>query len=161
MINGVKKLKIISGGQTGADQAGLDAARELGLDYGGAIPRGRLTESGPLPACYDRMEELEVPDYPARTEKNVRDADVTLIFTRGELSGGTALTLDLAHRLAKPCLWINLRMESPHAAARSIRRWLDYLQPRVLNIAGSRESTAPGIYALVRRVLLLALRDGI
>ena len=101
MSNGLKKLKIISGGQTGADRAGLDAARELGLDYGGAVPRGRLTEAGPLPAYYDRMEELETSSYPARTEKNVRDADITLIFTRGELSSGTALTLVLARRFRK------------------------------------------------------------
>ncbi|MFO7971456.1 MAG: putative molybdenum carrier protein [Desulfobacterales bacterium] len=32
--------KIISGGQTGADQAALDAAIELGIPHGGWIPKG-------------------------------------------------------------------------------------------------------------------------
>jgi len=39
-----RPLKIISGGQTGADRAAMDVAIELGLDYGGAIPKGRIAE---------------------------------------------------------------------------------------------------------------------
>ena len=34
--------KIISGGQTGADRAGLDFATEVGLEHGGFVPRGRM-----------------------------------------------------------------------------------------------------------------------
>ncbi len=143
------------------DRAALDAARELGLDWGGAIPRGRSTEAGPLPSSYDRMEELETSSYPARTEQNVRDGEATLIFTRGELSGGTALTLALARRWGVPYLWINLNNQSPPDAAHEIRAWLDRRRPQILNVAGSRESVAPGIYDLVRRILLLALRNGI
>jgi hypothetical protein len=41
--------KIISGGQTGADQAALDTAIELGIPHGGWIPKGRITEADPLP----------------------------------------------------------------------------------------------------------------
>lgn len=33
--------KIISGGQTGADRAGLDAAIALGIPHGGWCPKGR------------------------------------------------------------------------------------------------------------------------
>ena len=51
-------LKIISGGQTGVDRAGLDAARKLGMSYGGYIPKGRRTEDGKLPPRYSGMEEL-------------------------------------------------------------------------------------------------------
>lgn len=40
--------KIISGGQTGADQAALDVAIKLGIPHGGWIPKGRKTEDGPL-----------------------------------------------------------------------------------------------------------------
>lgn len=32
--------KIISGGQTGVDRGALEAALELGFDYGGLIPKG-------------------------------------------------------------------------------------------------------------------------
>ncbi len=40
-------LRIVSGGQTGADQAGWRAARSLGLRTGRWIPRGFETEAGP------------------------------------------------------------------------------------------------------------------
>lgn len=38
----VVKFKIVSGGQTGVDRGGLEAASSLGLSYGGWIPKGRL-----------------------------------------------------------------------------------------------------------------------
>ena len=38
--------KIISGGQTGADRAGLDFAIETGLEHGGYVPKGRKAEDG-------------------------------------------------------------------------------------------------------------------
>ena len=41
--------RIISGGQTGADQAGWRAARACGIPTGGAMPKGFLTEDGPRP----------------------------------------------------------------------------------------------------------------
>jgi len=34
--------KIISGGQTGADQAALDVAIKLDIPHGGWIPKGRI-----------------------------------------------------------------------------------------------------------------------
>jgi hypothetical protein len=47
--------KIISGGQTGADRAGLDFAIETGLEYGGR--HSCLTESEP--ALHKCVEEPE------------------------------------------------------------------------------------------------------
>ncbi|MBW1714279.1 MAG: hypothetical protein JRJ77_00395 [Deltaproteobacteria bacterium] len=41
--------KIISGGQTGADQAALDIAIKFGIPHGGWIARGRKNENGRLP----------------------------------------------------------------------------------------------------------------
>ena len=84
-------MKIISGAQTGADGAGIDAAIALGMEYGGAIPRGRLTEEGPLDPKYDQITELRSSSYPKCTLKNVLDSDATLLFTVGKISGGTAL----------------------------------------------------------------------
>jgi len=55
-------IRIISGGQTGADQAALDAAIALGLPHGGWLPRGRKTESGPLPPHYS-LRELRSARY--------------------------------------------------------------------------------------------------
>lgn len=44
--------KIVSGGQTGADRGGLDAAIELGIRHGGWCPKGRKAEDGAIPATY-------------------------------------------------------------------------------------------------------------
>lgn len=41
---------------------------------------------------------------------------------------------------------------------REIQSWLARVKPEILNIAGSRESKAPGIYTTVLRVLTEALR---
>jgi hypothetical protein len=40
--------KIILGGQTGADRAALDCAIKFNIPHGGWIPKGRITEDGPL-----------------------------------------------------------------------------------------------------------------
>jgi Circularly permutated YpsA SLOG family len=80
--------KIISGGQTGADRAGLDFAIEAGLEHGGYIPRGRKAEDGRIDDRYNLIE-LSTSSYPARTRRNI---------------DGTRLTLELANKLGKPVL---------------------------------------------------------
>lgn len=84
---------IISGGQTGADRAGLDAAMEAGFSVGGYCPKGRLAEDGRVPDHYPLIE-LTKGGYPARTEKNVVESDGTLILNIGKLSGGTKYTVE-------------------------------------------------------------------
>src|SRR5438309_682688 len=90
-------LRIISGGQTGVDRAALDAALACGVPCGGCCPQGRRAEDGPIAARYP-LTETPSPDYPPRTERNVRDADATLILIKGMPSGGTALTIEVARR---------------------------------------------------------------
>ena len=65
--------KIISGGQTGADQAALDAAIKLGVSHGGWIPKGRITEEGVLPHKY-KLKQMPTDSYPKRTEQNVLES---------------------------------------------------------------------------------------
>ena len=48
--------KIISGGQTGADRGGLDAALHLGIPCGGWCPKGRLAEDDVIPDEYPLKE---------------------------------------------------------------------------------------------------------
>ena len=99
--------KIISGGQTGVDRAVLDASIELGIDHGGWIPKGRLTEDGPFPDKYN-LKEMPTSSYPKRTERNVIDSDGTLIISHGNLSGGSLLTRKLATNHGKIIdIWID------------------------------------------------------
>ena len=150
-------MRIISGGQTGADRAGLDAAIELGMDYGGALPEGRRTEDGALDKRYDKMTELSTPDYAVRTERNIKDSSATLVFTLNRVEGGTALTIDLLKHYNKPYLHIELNKVADPEAVKNIRDWLKKINPEVLNIAGSRESRSHGIYDRVYSILLKAL----
>ena len=99
--------KLISGGQTGVDRAGLDVALALGLAIGGWCPQGRRAEDGILPDRYPLTETPE-PDYETRSRRNVEDADGTLILKRGQLDGGTALTASYARQIGKPCLVVAL-----------------------------------------------------
>src|SRR6202022_2615430 len=86
--------KIISGGQTGADRAGLDFAIETGLEHGGYVPRGRKAEDGRIDDRYN-LVELSTSSYPARTRRNIEESDGTVIFSLERLlSGGTKLTLE-------------------------------------------------------------------
>ena len=64
--------------------------------------RGRWAEDGPIPHSYSRLKECDSPEPELRTRLNVRDSDTTLILSHGELSGGSALTRDLALELGKP-----------------------------------------------------------
>jgi hypothetical protein len=108
--------KIVSGGQTGADRGGLDAAIELGIPHGGWCPKGRKAEDGAIPLTYD-LTETGSADYRVRTEKNVLDSDATAIFTCGELSGGSKLTADLAEKHGKPWIHIDILRGKMGAAA--------------------------------------------
>lgn len=109
--------KIISGGQTGADQAALDAAIEADIPHGGWIPKGRLAEEGHLTDKYD-LTEMSTKDYLERTKQNVLDSDGTLIFFQGDLTGGSKRTADFATEPTKPFLHIDLNFKT-HAAAQA------------------------------------------
>ena len=152
-----KRWTIVSGGQTGVDRAALDAARALGLSYGGYVPRDRRTEDGALPDDYEGMIETKSARYPARTRRNVETADATLIVTRGQLDGGTLLTVQIAERLGKPMLCLDLASLTAEAAASKLAAWLETMPPGRLNVAGPRESRKPGIHVEARDLLLQAL----
>lgn len=141
--------KIVSGGQSGVDRAALDAALALGIPCGGWCPKGRHAEDGIIPAHYP-LTETTSKDYRVRTRRNVREADGTLILSRGPLSGGTALTRRLAKEMGKPCLVVDLA-QRPRVS--DVRAWLASNNIRTLNVAGPRESSQPGMHALARRLL--------
>jgi len=136
-------VRIVSGGQTGVDRAALDAAMARGIACGGWVPRGRRAEDGRVPDTYP-LRETRSAAYGERTRLNVRDADATLILTRGAPCGGTALTIASAERLHRPHLVIDLAAPADPAL---VRTWLADIAVRVLNIAGPRESGCPGIHA--------------
>jgi hypothetical protein len=155
--------KVISGGQTGVDQAALRAARDSGLEIGGWCPPGRVCEDGVIPAEFPLREteqerSPEALDVPRsqRTEWNVRDSDGTLVIRSGNASSrnaGTEWALKCAGRYGKPLL--DCELDDPNAANR-IREWLAAFAIETLSVGGPSESTAAGIggkaYALLVRL---------
>ena len=151
--------KIVSGGQTGADQAALDAAIEAGRPHGGWIPKGRKTEAGVLPDKYD-LDEMDSADYKARTRQNVIDSDGTLIFSHGPLTGGSLLTQKLAVNHGRPCFHADCNYSPEEEMLAGIERWLRENRIEVLNVAGPRASGDPSIYQRVRRLVSRLLEVG-
>lgn len=139
---------ILAGGQTGADQGALAAARFLGIPTGGTAPKGWKTEDGPAPwlADYGLVESTFVA-YSLRTAANVHGSDATVIFSNLN-TPGSSLTLRLCEQEGKPCT------HDPDPA--SLREWCETNNTRSLNVAGNRESVNPGIGERVRAVLIEA-----
>jgi hypothetical protein len=144
--------KIVSGGQTGADRAALDAAIRLGIPHGGWVPKGRLTEDGPLPDSYS-VRETRTAEYTERTERNVLDSDGTLLISRGRPSGGSEYTRETALKHGRPFLHVDLHTMPAFQAAVAVSRWLAENSIRILNVAGPRASKDPGIYRDTLRLL--------
>jgi hypothetical protein len=147
--------KVISGGQTGVDRAALDVAAEFAVPSGGWCPRGRRAEDGVIPSAY-ALQETPSTGYPERTAWNVRDSDGTLILARGRPRGGTALTASLARRTGKPVLVVEL---NGGGGVQEVRGWLCENRIGVLNVAGPRESEAPGIHDQAAAFLRLVLGE--
>lgn len=165
--------KIISGGQTGVDQAALRAANDCGLEIGGWCPPGRECEAGIIPAEFPLKEtpeerSSEAPDIPRsqRTQWNVRDSDGTLVILpsgashRGAATDpGTEWTIECAKRYGHPLLICDVN--DPKANAK-IQQWLNESQVKTLNVAGPTESESPGIsdriYALLSEVFEIRQR---
>ncbi len=159
--------RVISGGQTGADRGGLDAAIALGVPHGGSCPRGRRSEIGEIPSEYGLVETVSAT-YETRTEQNVIDSHATVVFAYGRPTGGSRKTVEFAEKHRRPCLVVDLKEPDDTAVARRILQWLaggglhdpDHPPPPphpVLNVAGSRESKAPGIQRHVAAIMKLVL----
>lgn len=134
--------KIVSGGQSGVDRAALDLALYHGIPCGGACPRGRWAEDGPIPARYP-LVPVSSSNPVVRTLENVVSADASLVVVRGSVGRGSRATLAFASRLGIPYFLVDLSCDPSWLA---VQRWLSVHGVGVLNVAGSRESRAPGIY---------------
>lgn len=162
--------KIISGGQTGVDMAGLDAAIELGIKTGGTaaakfqqstkgdvkvfnkelstkygLTEGKITKRQGKFGTYDDV-------YYQRTLDNAQEADGTIWFG-DEKSAGGRLTLGSDAQSGKPQPLINPKSKE------EIQQWLYDNKIKTLNVAGNREHKNPGIYKKAKSMLVKALES--
>jgi hypothetical protein len=152
------RIRIRSGGQTGVDRAALDFALARGIEIAGWCPLGGwaedVTEPPGILGRYPQLRATPSADSTQRTEWNVRDSDATLVLAPGgtlAASPGSEWTRECAERrFAKPFLLVDPdATDGPERAAAWLRQVRDAGRERVfdLNVAGPRESGAPGVYA--------------
>jgi hypothetical protein len=148
--------KIISGGQTGADQGGLHAALETGVKTGGTAPKGFQTSAGPayLLAAFGLKDSGTLQ---TRTKQNIKDSDGTVILTVSARSPGSVLTRRLCSELNKPYLDLDIAEVyaalggtgwvpglSIHELGRTLSEFIQTHQISTLNVAGNREKSPDG-----------------
>lgn len=146
--------RVTSGGQTGPDRAALDVARRLGIPIGGWCPQGGWAEDLRKPpgllAVYPELRPTASAAPAERTIRNVRDAHATVVIWPGRRAGspGTRLTVATAVALGRPVL------VTAGEAEAELTEFLEGLgRGLTLNVAGPRESEAPGCYDLASRYL--------
>lgn len=149
-------MRVISGGQTGVDEAALAAAKVVGWETGGTMPPRFLTCRGPAPwmaakygvvAC-DFVGSVAAA-YAHRSRLNVDAADATLVV-RLHASTGTDRTIGYcatgqwggaatpAPKPHRPCLVITHLGDVEGQAAR-LAAFLKEHGVRTLNVAGHRD----------------------
>jgi hypothetical protein len=143
--------RIISGGQTGADQAGWRAAHAFGVPAGGWMPPGFAAEDGPHPEFAETFGAAEMPtdNAAARIEQNVQHSDATLWF--GVTTTFAArVTVEACLEFYKPCMPIDpdASFEPSHVA-----NWILESKIRTLNVTGNGETAEPGIGSRVELFL--------
>jgi CheY-like chemotaxis protein len=148
---GLDSIKLVSGGQTGADRAALDFAKEHGVPHGGWCSKGRRAEDGPIESRY-QLQETPSVGYLQGTECNVQQSDGTVIFSIGEhLSGESLDTLNFAQQHEKP--WIYLPAARNEDAPRRLWKFIEDNHIQVLNVAGPTAREEPEVGRFVTATL--------
>lgn len=166
----VNLKKVISGMQTGVDMAGLEAAFEIGIPTGGtaAAKFQQSTEGDKKTFRKDLAEKYGLKEgkltrktgkfgeyddvYYQRTIDNAQEADGTIWFGNASSPGGR-LTLGPIAQKGKPSPLVNPKSKE------EIIRWMSKNNIQVLNVAGNREHTNPGIFDTSKNMLKAAFQQ--
>jgi len=144
-------LTVISGGQTGADQGALFAARKLGIKTGGFAPKDYRTLDGRAEWLKDYgLVESSSRNYVTRSIENVDHSDVTIAF-RNHHSTGTDKTIGYA--ITKKWQTIPLTdlttsykpvfVVSDVSSEDQLLKTIEFIRfhkPSVINVCGHRET---------------------
>lgn len=145
--------KVISGAQTGSDQAGLFAAKDYGIPTGGTVPFNCRTTNGCRPELMEEygLDETNSSGYTDRTRANVKNSDGTIILVEKDSTSGTKITQKFARLEKKHCLLIHIN--EPEMTPQEVYDWLVENEIGILNVAGNSARSAPEIYEKVVRFM--------
>jgi hypothetical protein len=142
--------RVITGGQTGAEQGAWRAADVFGIPTGGWMPAGFATETPggtnwePRPDLARRHGARALPsrDFAGRLAANARDSDGSLWIGKPDALDAGMLHAACA-RFRRPCASAHID-EGPVSPSHVVA-WIRGNQIRTLSVAGSPESESPGI----------------
>lgn len=160
-------IKIISGGQTGADQGALDAAKFLGIETGGTTTHGFITSNGKNPELGTKYNLKELDGnymllstmYIKRSMLNVDNSDGTIAF-RLYSSPGTDKTIGYCFTKTwkvcfnnkttyRPILIIDNLLDKN--ITNKIKNFIIDNNIKILNICGHRDNN---LQILVRDIII-------
>lgn len=142
--------RVISGGQTGADRAGLIAAKACGILTGGWMPKGFIALDGHHPKfaeLYDMLEHKS-DKYPQRAKLNIVESEGTVRFASHWASATEKLSLKELLKSERPYLDVETGPDAK-LTPEDLAKWLKEKKIRVLNVAGNAEESSMGIEAKV------------
>jgi Circularly permutated YpsA SLOG family len=135
--------KVLSGGESGAEQAGWRVAVAFGIATGGWMPEGFPTVDGPRPEFAHQYGAVELPtdSVLAGYEQNIQASDGTLWF--GETTTALAqTTVASCRRIGKPCMLI---YPTASFAPTHVATWIKENKIKTLHVTGNHEEEESGI----------------
>jgi hypothetical protein len=157
-----------SGFNTGADLGAILAAHKCGIATAGWIPKGHLTENGPSPELANLGAiETKSDKYPPRTYANVKDSDGTIRVASNFNSYEELCTLNAIKFYGRP--YLDIKYSNVPQVNTMNMLDLNFIEPIInwirnhkiskLNIAGNRESVAPGIQEFTERLFIEVFKE--
>ena len=134
--------KIITSGQTEADQAALDIAIRLRIPHGGWTTKDRIAETGSLPERF-KLQEMQTDNYSECIKQNVIDSMGTLIISYGTLTGDLDYARKMALRHKRQMLGIDLNQMDDAKAATLLNDWIQLYRIDVLHVIGPDAQVNP------------------
>jgi hypothetical protein len=136
--------KIISGGQTEADQAALDIAIRLRIPHAGWTPKGQIAKNGALPERF-KLQEMQTDNYSECIKQNVIDSMGTLIISYGSLTGDLDYARKMALRHQRQMLGMDLNQMDVAKGALLLNDWIQLYRIDVLHVIGPSAEVNPYI----------------
>lgn len=157
---------VISGGQTGADRAGLEAPRDAGIETGGFAPQGFLTSNGTdatlesefgLVAVQQTSSSLSVGQQQAAAQI------IRLVIVNQTKKWQSAPRSASSSSLTayRQCLVIS-NLDDVEGAVKMSLDFVSIHNPRVLNVCAHRNDETAGRFGFtstVRTILTAAFKE--